>query len=73
MTTKNPDRLYPLIPFEPQQSFETYYAEIDSGTVFQGQLHEGNVYEYIFVISGKILPKSAKINKSWQAFGKMTT
>ena len=47
-------RLYPLIPFEPQQSFETYYVEIDSGTVFQGEPHEGNVYEYVFVINGKL-------------------
>jgi transcriptional regulator with XRE-family HTH domain len=47
-------RLYPLIPFEPQQSFETYYVEIDSGAVFQGEPHEGNVYEYVFVIKGKL-------------------
>ncbi len=47
-------RLFPLIPFEPQQSFETYYVEIDPGTVFSGEPHEGNVYEYIFVIKGKL-------------------
>jgi transcriptional regulator with XRE-family HTH domain len=47
-------RLYPLIPFEPQQSFETYYVEIDPGTVFAGEPHEGNVYEYVFVTAGKL-------------------
>ncbi len=47
-------RLYPLVPFEPQQSFETYYVEIDPGTVFAGEPHEGNVYEYVFVTSGKL-------------------
>lgn len=47
-------RLYPLIPFDPQQSFETYYVEIDPGTIFQGEPHEGNVYEYLFVVTGRI-------------------
>lgn len=47
-------RLYPLIPFEPQQSFETYYIEIDPGTVFSGEPHGGNVYEYMFVLKGKL-------------------
>ena len=47
-------RLFTLIPFEPQQSFETYYVEIDPGTVFSGEPHEGNVYEYVFVINGKL-------------------
>ena len=47
-------RLYPLIPFEPQQSFETYYVEIDPGTVFNGEPHEGNTYEYVFVTAGRL-------------------
>ena len=47
-------RLFPLIPFEPQQSFETYYVEIDPDTVFKGEPHKGNVYEYVFVIRGKL-------------------
>ena len=47
-------RLFPLIPFDPQQSFETYYVEIDPGTLFSGEPHEGNVYEYVFVIKGKL-------------------
>ena len=46
-------RVYPLIPFEPQQPFETYYVEIDPDTVFYGEPHEGNTYEYVFVIGGK--------------------
>jgi len=47
-------RLFPLIPFEPHQSFETYYIEIDPGTVFDGEPHEGNVYEYVFVTKGAL-------------------
>lgn len=47
-------RLYPLIPFEPQQPFETYYVEIDPGTVFSGEPHQGNVCEYVFVTKGRL-------------------
>ena len=47
-------RLYPLVPFEPEQSFEIYYVEIDPGTVFKGEPHEGDVYEYVFVIKGTL-------------------
>ena len=47
-------RLFPLIPFEPQQSFETYYVEIDPGTGFLGEPHEGNVLEYVFVLKGTL-------------------
>lgn len=47
-------RLYPLVPFDPEQPFETFYIEIDPGTVFLGEPHEGNVYEYLYVTEGKI-------------------
>jgi len=47
-------RLYPLVPFSPQQAFETYYFEIDPGTVFHGEPHEGNVYEYVFLNKGRL-------------------
>ncbi len=47
-------RLYPLIPFNPQQAFETYYFEIDPNTVFHGEPHEGNVYEYVFLQQGRL-------------------
>jgi XRE family transcriptional regulator, regulator of sulfur utilization len=47
-------RLFPLIPFSPEQPFETYYLEIDPGTVFNGEPHQGNVYEYIFLNQGKM-------------------
>jgi len=47
-------RLFPLIPFDPQQSFETHYFEIDPGTVYRGEPHKGNVYEYIFVQKGRL-------------------
>ena len=47
-------RLFPLVPFEPRQSFEMYYVEIDPGTVFSGEPHQGDVFEYVFVLSGSI-------------------
>jgi len=45
-------RIYPLVPFDPERSFETYHVEIDPGTIFHGVPHEGNVYEYLYVNSG---------------------
>ena len=47
-------RVYPLVPFTPEQSFETYYLEIDPGTVFHGEPHQGNVHEYLFVTGGSL-------------------
>ena len=47
-------RVYPLVPFEPDRAFETYYVEIDPETLFHGEPHEGNVYEYLYVKSGTI-------------------
>ncbi|MCP4345380.1 MAG: helix-turn-helix domain-containing protein [Desulfobacterales bacterium] len=61
-------RLFPLVPFEPEQSFEIYYIEIDPGTVFSGEPHEGNVYEYVFVLKGQLQitvdGKDFKINEN---------
>lgn len=45
-------RLFPLVSFEPGRPIETYYVEIDPGTTFHGEPHEGNVEEYLFVLSG---------------------
>lgn len=47
-------RVYPLVPFDPYQSFETYYLEIDPGTSFDGEPHQGNIQEYIFVTNGTL-------------------
>lgn len=47
-------RIYPMIPFDPQQSFETYYLEFDPGPTFKGLPHGEAVYEYIFVLSGTL-------------------
>ncbi len=52
-------RLYPMIPFNPQQAMETYLIEIDPGTVFHGEPHEGNVHEYLFVTQGQMQLKLA--------------
>ena len=47
-------RLFPLVPFDPDTAFETYYVEIDPGTVFSGEPHDGNVHEYLYVLKGKM-------------------
>jgi len=47
-------RLFPLIPFDPEHSFEVYYVEIEPGTTFGGEPHQGNVEEYVFVTQGKL-------------------
>jgi transcriptional regulator with XRE-family HTH domain len=47
-------RLFPLIPFDPAHSFEVYYVEIDPGTTFGGEPHQGNVEEYVFVMQGML-------------------
>ncbi|MGB3222279.1 MAG: XRE family transcriptional regulator [Desulforhopalus sp.] len=48
-------RVYLLVPFDPEQPFETFYIEIDPDTVFDGTPHEGNVYEYVYVTEGELL------------------
>ncbi|MFH1157261.1 MAG: XRE family transcriptional regulator [Pseudomonadota bacterium] len=47
-------RVFPLIPFDPQRPNEMYYIEVDPGTVFHGEPHKGNVYEYVFVTRGSL-------------------
>jgi transcriptional regulator with XRE-family HTH domain len=49
-----PYRVFPMIPFDPQRPYEIYYIEVDPGTVFHGEPHKGNVYEYVFVIKGAL-------------------
>lgn len=47
-------RIFPLVPFDPEQPFETYYVEIDPDTVFKGEPHLGNIYEYVYVLKGEM-------------------
>ena len=47
-------RLFPLMPFDPEHGFEIYHVEIDPKTTYQGEPHEGNVEEYVFVMQGKL-------------------
>ncbi len=56
LTSKTSDyRLFPLVPFEPDRPFETYYVEMNPGTEFQSEPHDqGNVNEYVFVTKGSI-------------------
>lgn len=45
-------RLFPLIPFDPDRSFEIYYVEIDPGSSLQAEPHHGLPQEYVFVFQG---------------------
>ena len=47
-------RLYPVVPFDPERSFEIYYVEIDPGTTLDAEPHQGNAKEYVFVVRGEI-------------------
>ena len=47
-------RLFPLISFDPERSFETYYVEIEPGTILDAEPHQGNAEEHVFVIRGGI-------------------
>lgn len=47
-------RLFPLVPFDPERSFEVYYLEIDPGGVNRAEPHHGHVEEYIFVTRGTL-------------------
>lgn len=47
-------RLFPMIPFDPERAFEIYHVEIEPGTSYDGEPHEGDVEEYVFVLQGKL-------------------
>ena len=48
-------RVYPLIPFDPEQPFEIQYAEIGPGIRFDSEPHQGHAEEYVFVLNGEIV------------------
>ncbi len=47
-------RLFPLVSFGPERSFEVYYVEIDPETTLDAEAHQGNAEGYVFVVQGKI-------------------
>ena len=47
-------RLFPLVSFDPERSFEIYYVEIDPGTSLDAEPHNGIPEEYVFVLQGRI-------------------
>ena len=53
-------RLYPLIAFNPERAFETYYVEIEPGTVLDAEPHQGNAEEHVFVLHGRIIVSVAE-------------
>ena len=47
-------RLFPLVSFNPDRSFEIYYIEIDPGISLEAEPHNGIPEEYVFVLQGRI-------------------
>ena len=47
-------RVYPMIPFDPEHSFEIYHVQIDPGVLYEGEPHEGNVEEFLFIEEGHV-------------------
>jgi len=47
-------RIFPLIAFDPERAFETYYVEIEPGVLFPAEPHQGNAEEHVFVMRGQI-------------------
>ena len=47
-------RLFPLVAFNPDRPFEVYYVEIDAGIKFDGEPHQGNARETVFLLGGTI-------------------
>lgn len=47
-------RLFPLLTFNPERPFETYFIEVDPGAVLDAEPHEGNTEEHMFVLEGQI-------------------
>jgi transcriptional regulator with XRE-family HTH domain len=47
-------RLYPLIEFSPERSFELYYVEIEPQAALGADPHQGNAEEHVFVLKGQI-------------------
>jgi len=47
-------RIYPLIAFDPERAFETYYVEIEPGVLFEAEPHQGNAEEHVFVVQGQV-------------------
>jgi XRE family transcriptional regulator, regulator of sulfur utilization len=47
-------RIHPLISFNPERAFETYYLEIEPGVLFEAEPHQGHAEEHVFVMQGQI-------------------
>lgn len=47
-------RLFPMIPFDAEHAFEIYHVEIEPGTSYTGEPHQGKVEEYVFVVQGEL-------------------
>jgi transcriptional regulator with XRE-family HTH domain len=47
-------RLYQMTFFDPERPVETYYMEVDPGTVFHAKGHVGVVEERVMVVEGQL-------------------
>ena len=43
-----------MMPFTPEHLFESYYLEVDLGTVLSAEPHQANAEEQIFLMQGQI-------------------
>jgi transcriptional regulator with XRE-family HTH domain len=48
-------RLFPLLIFDPNRSFEIFYAEIEPGVRIDAEPHQGNAEEHVFVLNGELV------------------
>jgi transcriptional regulator with XRE-family HTH domain len=48
-------RVYPLVPFHPEQPFEIYYAKIGPGIRYDSEPHQDNSEEYVFILNGELV------------------
>lgn len=47
-------RIYSLVPFTPERSFESYYLEVDPGTALSAEPHQANAEEQVFLMQGQL-------------------
>ena len=53
-TTAKGYRIYPLMSFTPERPFESYYLEVDPGTVLSAEPHQANAEEQVLMMQGQL-------------------
>lgn len=47
-------RLYPMVTFDTNRTFEVYYVEVDAGVALDADPHTGNAEEIVMVLQGQL-------------------